>query len=122
MLISDAKLDALLLEFDAEGAYWGDSLNLEHLLVAAQASGLLSGLSIAQLLDSDSDCFLVLVDITGRITLSSAAIHWRDLRPAPDVSVAAAVSHILHSLAEVAAGLRADFQEEARLRSSRELR
>jgi hypothetical protein len=120
--ISDATMAAILAEFSPSAAEPMHGLDLEFLLHAAQHSGLLEELEVHHIFGADSrdDWFIVTVQVSPNIVLSSRVMRWHEVRPQL-ASGAEAIKHVLRRLGEVAHELTATFDAEALLRTAPEL-
>jgi hypothetical protein len=117
--ITEIELRVTIAEFGGADADWSDSLNVQPLLRAAQQCGVLDyALDVHQLASFGrcEDSFLLIRRLEENITLCSAPIHWRDMRPDESLSDGEAIRHLLRRLAEDAARLLGGFRNEALLR------
>jgi hypothetical protein len=120
--ISDAAMAAITAEFSPTAAEPMHGLDLEFLLHAAQHSGLLEELEVHHIFGADSrdDWFIVTVQASPSIVLSSRVMRWREVRPELP-SGAEAIRHVLRRLDEIAREVLSAFSTDALLRTGPEL-
>ena len=123
MELTDAVLSRIIAEIGGTDSERWDSSDLAFLVTAAQGQDLLCDLTVHELIPEGrrDDSFLFTVTITGRITVSSPPLRWREVAPAPGLTGREAVRQLLEWIERTAARIRADFTTDAVLRGSPEL-
>ncbi|MDB5910957.1 MAG: hypothetical protein JWP34_5071, partial [Massilia sp.] len=120
--ISDAAMAAIIAEFSPTAAEPMHGLDLEFLLHAAQHSGLLEALEVHHIFGTGSrdDWFIVTVQASPNIVLSSRVMRWHEVRPERP-SGAEAIRHVLRCLDEIAREVLSAFSVDALLRTAPEM-
>jgi hypothetical protein len=120
--ISDAAVAAITAEFSPTAAEPMHGLDLEFLLHAAQHSGLLEELEVHHIFGADSrdDWFILTVQASPNIVLSSRVMRWHEVRPELP-SGAEAIRQVLRRLDEIAREVLSAFSADALLRTAPEM-